>query len=84
FTYAAVASQYFASALAVDDTASENARQTIWDYVRPTREPAPWDTPAQPFLGDVTFRAVSKPLDPDAKITHKYLIYDGPLKVRLL
>ncbi len=86
FTYAAVASQYFASALAIDDTQAKDFRQRMWDYVRATREPGKDDDPAQPFLSDVTFRAVATTLDPAAgeTVSHGYLIYDGPAKVRLL
>jgi YidC/Oxa1 family membrane protein insertase len=86
FTYAAVATQYFASALTIDDTQPPEVRRNIWDYVRPSREPGPHDDPQHPFLSDVTFRAVSLPLDiqPGQPISHRYLIYDGPSKVRLL
>ncbi len=86
FTYAAVGTQYFASALALDDTAEPAKRMMTWEYVRPTRESHPWDTAGQPFVGDVTFRAVSYALNPapGEVTTHKYLIYNGPVKVRLL
>ena len=86
FQYAAVATQYFASALAIDDTLPADKRMMTLEYVRPTREPHPWDTPTQPFLSDVTFRAVSYALNPaPGEVTaHKYLIYNGPVKVRLL
>jgi len=86
FAYAAVANQYFASALCLDDTMPESERKKIWDYVRPTREIHPWDDPSRAFLSDVTFRAVSTELNPGSDpenetITHKYLVYDGPVKV---
>ncbi|MGL6073672.1 MAG: YidC/Oxa1 family insertase periplasmic-domain containing protein [Fimbriiglobus sp.] len=86
FTYAAVGSQYFASALAIDNTQPQEVRSGIWDYVRPTREPQPWDSTPQIFMADVTFRAVSMQLNPapTETITHKYMIYNGPIKVRLL
>jgi YidC/Oxa1 family membrane protein insertase len=86
FTYAAVATQYFASALATDDTEPPEVRKSYWDYVRPTREPGPNDDPNHPSLSDVTFRAVSRPLElrPGEPVSHRYLIYDGPIKVRLL
>jgi YidC/Oxa1 family membrane protein insertase len=87
FTYAAVGTQYFASALAIDNTEPREVRKDqYWDYVRPTREPGPDDDPNHPALSDVTFRAVSKPLDlrPGEPVSHRYLIYDGPIKVRLL
>jgi YidC/Oxa1 family membrane protein insertase len=85
-TYAAVGTSHFASALAIDDTQPAEIRQGMWDHVTPTREPHAGDNPDQPFLADVTFRAVAKTLDPapDETIHHQYLIYDGPIKVRLL
>lgn len=83
FAYAAVSNQFFASALCLDDTVPVEERKQVWDYVRPTREPHPWDDITQPFLGDVTFRAVSHELNPgpDTTITHRYLAYNGPNKV---
>ena len=86
FTYAAVGTQYFASALAIDDTLDPAKRMMTWEYVRPTREPHPWDTTGQPFMGDVTFRAVSYALSvaPGETTSHQYVIYNGPVKVRLL
>jgi len=40
----------------------------------------------KPALGDITVRVASNALDPQpgATITHQYIIYNGPLKVRLL
>jgi len=86
FRYAAVSTQFFASALAVDDTQDEKIKADLWDYVRPSREPEPWDVTTQMFLADVTFRAVSKPLSiaPGEPVKHAYVIYNGPSKVRLL
>lgn len=83
--YAAVATQYFASAIAVDDTAPPAAANP-WESARATREPHPWDTVDQMFLADITVRTVSSPLDlaPGEKLTHQYLIYSGPVKVGLL
>jgi len=99
FTYAAVVTQYFASAIAVDDTMTGPA-QYPWDYVRATREPIrPRGDRSreeieeerkledeQPFLSDITVRVVSVQLDPapEETLTHQYLIYNGPVKVRLL
>ena len=85
FAYAAVGTQYFATAICVDDTVTGNA-SSPWEYVRPTREPHPWDDPAQLVYGDITVRAVARPLDPGPTdtVTHSYLLYNGPLKVRLL
>ena len=44
------------------------------------------DEPDKAFLGDITVRAVSNTIDPQPgqSVTHQYLIYNGPLKVRLL
>jgi YidC/Oxa1 family membrane protein insertase len=86
FAYAAVATQYFASALAINNAGGDAARNTTWEYVRATREPHPWDNPAQPTMSDVTFRAISYALNPGPgqSTTHDYLIYNGPVKVRLL
>ena len=85
-SYAAVGNQFFASALALDPEQSREFRAGMLEYVRPSREPEPWDTATRLFLADVTFRAVSYELDPapGEKIVHKYLIYTGPMKVRLL
>ena len=86
FTYAAVATQYFASALAIDNTQPEAVRKGLWESVRPTREPAPWDDPSQLFLADVTVRAMAAPVNPapNEPLSHLYLIYNGPVKVGLL
>lgn len=86
FAYAAVVTQYFASALAVDSNQSATLRQTLWEYVRPTREPVRGDDPDRPQLSDITVRAVATPLDPgpSGSVSHSYLIYNGPIKVRLL
>jgi YidC/Oxa1 family membrane protein insertase len=87
FSYAAVATQYFASAVAIDDDQPKDVRERMWDYVRPTREPAPWDdNREQLFLADVTVRAASGPvvIGPGETVSHRYLIYDGPVKVAQL
>ncbi|MCU0705529.1 MAG: YidC/Oxa1 family membrane protein insertase [Fimbriiglobus sp.] len=99
FTYAAVVSQFFAAAVAIDPSQPEDVRKGLWAYVRPTRE---WDrhldlneTPQsreafyrdKPQLGDITVRAVANPIDPnstDKPVEHKYWLYHGPTKVRLL
>jgi YidC/Oxa1 family membrane protein insertase len=43
-------------------------------------------TPTQPFLDDITVRVISTPikLEPNGSVVHKYLLYNGPIKVRLL
>lgn len=81
--YAAVAIQYFASALAVDNL-QEN--RNFLSRARPTLEP-----PAPPrdrsFLADVAMRVVSEPVDlkpGDKPVEHKYVLYNGPIKVKLL
>ena len=83
--YAAVATQYFASAIAVDDTAPKGATNPL-ESARATREPHPWDTPDQLFLADITVRVVASPLDLAANepVAHQYLLYNGPVKVGLL
>ncbi|QEL16942.1 membrane protein insertase YidC [Limnoglobus roseus] len=95
FTFAAEGTQYFASALAIDDDVTVNDQP--WEYVRPTRELHP-DTNESPekqrqsyeqeryFLFDITTRAVTKVFDPakDEQLSHAYAVYNGPMKVRLL
>ena len=84
--YAAIATQYFTSALAIDDTA-EGAAKNPWAYVRATTElPSGKEPGALPQFDDITFRAVAEPLDlaPGEIAMHSYLIYNGPSKVRLL
>ena len=114
FKYAAISTQSFASALAIDDPAG----LTRWSYVRSTSEleiiPPPEEIKKLedqfrkepenkelskevgriraardrklPELDDITFRAVSEPIDlgPGETLTHGYAIYNGPTKVRLL
>lgn len=87
FKYMAVATQFFASAVAIDDTA-EGAARNPWAYVRATTE-LPFDKKADSNLAnfhDVTVRAASDTIDlaPGERITHSYLLYNGPAKVRLL
>jgi YidC/Oxa1 family membrane protein insertase len=114
FKYAAIATQYFASALAIhDDTGT-----TKWAWVRSTSElgfaPPPDEmkkleedfrnNPNDPVLAakvarfrplldrklpeldDITFRAVTDPIDlgPGETLAHSYAIYNGPSKVALL
>lgn len=89
--YAAIMVQYFASALAVDKVDGQNP--DVLDYVRFTPEgprvkvgdPAkPKDQKEQEFLGDITFRAVTRPINISGPVTHSYVLYQGPVKVRLL
>jgi YidC/Oxa1 family membrane protein insertase len=88
--FAAVTVQYFASAIAVDD---QQEKRNFLEFVRatpmgPHPPPRPrvqgepqkyWD-----FLDDATVRAITETLNPDQDISHKYLLYQGPIKVRLL
>ncbi len=78
--YAAATVQYFASVIAVDDQ-QENRR--FVEYVRATPwGPAP-EGKDQKFLNDATVRTITESFDPTAA-SHKYLLYQGPIKVRLL
>ena len=91
FQYMAIATQFFASGLAVDnlaDDTTENGMKNPWAYVRATTE-LPFDKkPDQqlPYFDDVTVRAATEVIDlePGKKLTQSYLIYNGPSKVRLL
>ncbi len=89
-SYAAVATQFFASAIAVDD---QQEKRDFLEFVRAT--PADAHPPLKPgspgrkpeffdFLDDITVRAISEPVNPDTNPSHKYLLYHGPVKVRLL
>lgn len=89
FCYAAIATQYFASALAIDGETDP------WSYVRAIREDLPTDpeeklgTPYENnrrFMYDISFAAVAAPLDlaPGQTVRHDYAVYNGPVKVRLL
>jgi YidC/Oxa1 family membrane protein insertase len=87
FKYMAIATQYFASGLAIDD-AAEGAAKNPWAYVRATTE-IPLDKQANQNTAnfeDTTVRAASDILDLEAgkSVTHSYVIYNGPAKVRLL
>jgi len=86
FTYAGVGTQYFASVLAIDESMPDEARKNLWHYVRPSREPLPSDIAEKSQLGDITVRVAANPIDPqaDKPVSHSYIIYNGPIKVRLL
>jgi YidC/Oxa1 family membrane protein insertase len=81
FQYAAVAVQYFASVIAVDD---QQPKRDFLEFVRATVEDVP--DPLKPYLDDITVRAVAEPVDPKPgeAVEHKYLLYHGPVEVRLL
>jgi YidC/Oxa1 family membrane protein insertase len=87
FKYMAVATQYFASAVAIDNTA-EGQGQNIWVRARATTE-LPFRQEQDrnhPQFDDVTVRAASEKIDlaPGEKVRHSYVIYNGPSKVKLL
>lgn len=89
--YAATTVQYFASAIAVDDQQEnrrfiEHVRATPWaapsfDKKEPNKDPI---ARGQEFLSDATVRTITEEFDPGKGVTHKYLLYQGPVKVRLL
>lgn len=85
FTFAAVVTQFFAAALCIEPGEAGAAPPPLWKYVRATREGAEPDAD-KPQLGDITVRAVSNPVEPaDGKpVEHRYWLYHGPTKVRLL
>jgi YidC/Oxa1 family membrane protein insertase len=76
--YAAVANQYFASAIVIAED------QNFIEFVRATVESPP--EPGKPQLTDITVRAIAEPVDPKPgeSVEHKYLLYHGPVKVALL
>ena len=91
FRYMVVATQFFASGVAIDDRADDSLEKGVrhpWAYVRATTE-LPFDVKQNanvPYFDDLTVRAASEviDLDPGKSITHSYLIYNGPSKPRLL
>ncbi len=86
--YAGVMLQYFAAVLAVDNQQSDGQGRDFLHYVRftPVGDPVRVEEKKTdlPFLHDLTFRAVSKPVDVTLPVTHSYVLYHGPVKVRLL
>jgi len=76
--YAAVATQYFASAIAVDD---KQPNRKFLEFVRAT--PVGLTHKGKDFLDDLSVRAITENFNPD-DVTHKYVLYQGPIKVRLL
>lgn len=77
--YAAVAVQFFASAIAVDD---EQENRKFLEFVRAT--PVGPTVKGKEFLDDLTVRAITEAFNPDTDVSHKYMLYHGPVKVRLL
>lgn len=84
--YAGIATQYFASVIAVDNKQEAGTGQDFLAWARPTLETRGRGHPDRPWLDDVTVRVVSEPvsLKPGERIVHKYLLYNGPVKVSLL
>ena len=83
--YAGVATQYFASVIVVDNHQEKGVDQErLLAWARPTVEDKP--DPQKPFLDDITVRVISEPfeLKVGAPVVHRYLLYHGPVKVRLL
>lgn len=78
--YAAVAGQFFASALCLDET---QEKRTFIERARATAQGGyPKD---KPMLGDIQPRLVSETLTPgDKPLEHRFLLYHGPVKVRQL
>jgi YidC/Oxa1 family membrane protein insertase len=83
YQYAANAGQYFASATCIDD---QQPNKNFIEYIRATDEGMdPKFLPKQTQFSDITPRMISETLAVgDAPIEHKYLLYHGPVKVRLL
>jgi YidC/Oxa1 family membrane protein insertase len=81
--YAAICNQYFASATCVDD---EQQNKGFIEYARATSEGFVHDDlHKKPQLGDICPRMISETINlTDAPIEHKFLLYHGPIKVRLL
>jgi YidC/Oxa1 family membrane protein insertase len=80
--------QYFASVLAVDD---QQSKRNFLEYTRSTPfYPTGFHNKDFPFLDDATTRAITEKLsflDNQNKVgpvSHSYLLYQGPIKVRLL
>lgn len=84
--YGAVAIQFFTSAVVVDQKERQpTGKDNFIAWVRATREPPP-EKRTIPYHEDITVRLVTEPieLEPQAEVVHQYLLYHGPVKVRLL
>jgi len=77
--YAAVTVQYFASAIVVDD---QQDKRNFLEFVRAT--PVGDTHKEKEFLDDLTVRAITETFNPEQDVSHKYMLYNGPIKVRLL
>ena len=84
--YAAVTIQYFASAIVVDNQQAEGQPQNFVEFARATQvgPTIKIGTEEKPFLNDLTIRAISEQFQVDRLVSHRYLLYHGPIKVRLL
>lgn len=80
--YAGILLQYFASVLVVDDQQPQGGKRNFLEYARATPEGSL--DPKRPFSDDITMRVVTEELDLNEPVEHRYLLYQGPVKVRLL
>ncbi|MFN4261928.1 MAG: YidC/Oxa1 family insertase periplasmic-domain containing protein [Gemmataceae bacterium] len=82
--YAAVAIQFFASAVVVDVDQRDGQPDNFIERVRATLESPP--DLNFPQNNDITVRLTTEELTlaPNQVIEHRYLLYNGPVKVRLL
>jgi YidC/Oxa1 family membrane protein insertase len=79
--YAGIAIQYFASVLSVDNN---QAKQNFIEHTRPTVEGEL--NKDKPYLDDIVMRVTTESMElkPGVPVVHKYVFYNGPVKVRLL
>lgn len=90
--YGAVVNQFFASAIVVNNHQPQGVdRTSLIAWARPTMEPDMMPLggkiyPEKQFLQDVTVRMISQPVElrPGQPVEHDYVLYNGPVKVRLL
>ncbi|WP_020470187.1 YidC/Oxa1 family insertase periplasmic-domain containing protein [Zavarzinella formosa] len=80
--YAGLMVQYFASVLALDNVQPAGQKPDYIEYIRFT--PQGPTNKGKEFLDDMTFRAISKAVDAAVPVSHSYVLYQGPVKVRLL
>jgi YidC/Oxa1 family membrane protein insertase len=80
--YAGVVVQFFASVVAVD---SRQEKRDFLAHARPTVNKLDRN-PEKPHLDDIIMRLVSEPIElrPGEKQVHQYVLYNGPVKARLL
>jgi YidC/Oxa1 family membrane protein insertase len=88
--YGGIANQYFAGMTVVTDRIflDDNEDRVPYDFVawaRPTLPTLDWPlNHDRPQLDDITMRMVTEALDVSDQPVQKYLLYYGPVKVRLL